>query len=88
MQRRYGSINFLDSFSITEAVEILLYAQEQEEEEKLFNRWLSYQSEMSFDDFKRNLHSVAHPKSEKQIMDDVEDIMTAFDNERGIKDVI
>lgn len=85
MQRRYGGITFLDSFTVSEAVEILLYAQEQEEEEKLFTRWIPYQSTISFDDFKHSLYSAAHPKSEKQIMNDVEDIMTAFDKERGVK---
>lgn len=53
----------------------------------LFKRWISYQSEMSFDDFKRSLYSAAHPKTEAQIMDDIEDIMTAFDIERGMKEV-
>lgn len=62
-----------------EGMEILQYAKEQKNEELLYLRWLlGYEKHMSFDDFKQNAVKVirqVRPKSQKEILSNVKDIL-------------
>lgn len=51
---------------------------DQEEEEKLFARWIPYQGQFGFEDFKQMLRkSNTKPKTDEEIMDDVNAILAA-----------
>ena len=65
--------------SLEEGLSLISFAFEQEEDSLLFQRWVNgAQYQMSFDEFKAQL--IPKPqKSEKEIFDDVEKIMVAFD---------
>jgi len=68
---------------IQEALSLIEYAFERTEEELIFQRWVSGpQLEISFDEFKTRLKPPA-PKSGKEILNEVQDIMKLFDLEGG-----
>ena len=57
-------------------------------EEKMFNRWIPYQGEISFEEFKEKMKVEAptqtiNTKSTKEIMEDVEKILKAMGGNNG-----
>ena len=86
MFRRYGGMAVLDGMNLTEAVDFLEFADEQEENDRLFFSWaVNPLMDMSFNDYKAALLSSAKPKKpEKDIIADSESILRAFDAERGL----
>lgn len=69
---------------LDEALSLIEYAFAQQEEELLFNRWIhDVQFHMSFEEFKEQLKPKPI-KAEEEILDDVKEIITLFNNqERG-----
>ncbi len=65
------------SLGIEEALLLIQYAFKQRTEELLFQRWIhDIHLSMSFDEFKASLKHKSRPtKSEKEILDDVKDIL-------------
>ena len=63
-------------------MDLLLYAFEKEEDDLVFRRWVQgAHNYVSFDSFKAGLTPVP-PKSEAAILEDVEDILTKFEDAR------
>lgn len=63
-------------------ITLLEYALEQEEEQRIFDRWIQgAQYSMSFESFKTSL-TKRPAKSEKAVLEDVENILCAFEKER------
>ena len=63
-------------------ITLLEYALEQEEDQRLFERWVQdAQYSMSFESFKESLKK-RPAKSEKAVLEDVENILCAFEKER------
>lgn len=62
---------------LEEAIDYIIFLYEEDNDEKLFLRWVNgYQDTMTFDQFKEELNArVFEPKSEKEILDDVYDII-------------
>jgi len=61
-----------------EGVEIIITAQRANDEEKLFMRWVfSYQTMMTYEDFKKKLssHKVEDDRNEEEILDSVKSIL-------------
>jgi hypothetical protein len=86
MFRRYGGMAVLNGMDLTEAVDFLEFASEQEETDRLFFRWaVNPLMDIPFDEYKAALLSRAKPKKpEKDIIADSESILRAFDAERGL----
>jgi hypothetical protein len=80
--KRYHSLEYIKSLEIEEALSLIEYAQSKREEELLFIRWIPFQVEMGFDEFKTKLKPKPI-KKEKEILTDVEKIITLFNTGRG-----
>lgn len=70
-----------------EGIEIITTAQRANNDEKLFMRWVfSYQTTMTFDDFKAKLQNsnIEDDRSEEEILDSVKDILEKFNGTKHI----
>lgn len=70
-----------------EGIEIITTAQRANNDEKLFMRWVfSYQTAMTFDDFKAKLQNsnIEDNRSEEEILDSVKDILEKFNGTKHI----
>lgn len=65
-----------------EGARFLLFVMSREEDERIFQRWLMFQNEMSFDDFKEQLKP-KRMKSEKEVLKDVESILKSWEGTNG-----
>lgn len=81
--KRYSSLECLFSFDLEDAISLIDYAFRQQDEERMFLRWVvGPQYEMSFDDFKNRLVP-SKPKSEKEILENVYGIIASIQKEGG-----
>jgi len=67
---------------IEEALSLIDYAYQKQEEELIFLRWIPYQH-ISFEEFRAQIKP-KKIKSDEEILKDVKDIITLF-NEKGVK---
>ena len=68
--------------SADEGIPLLVYALEKEEDDRIFLRWVqAAQTVMSFDAFKESLRPKSK-KTDKEVLDDVEHILTSFEERR------
>ena len=65
-----------------EAICLLSFGFEREEDDKIFARWLPLQDVISFDDFKESLIRRTVLKSNREIMKDVNEIIMAAVKEK------
>lgn len=65
-----------------EGARFLLFVMRREEDERIFQRWLMFQTEISFDDFKEQLKP-KRMKSEKEVLKDVESILKSWEGTNG-----
>jgi len=79
--KRYHSLEYIKSCEIEEGITFIEFAQAKQEEELLFLRWIPYQN-LSFEDFKKELKPKVI-KNEKEVLTDVEKIITLFNTGRG-----
>lgn len=63
-------------------MDLLLHAMEAEETERIFQRWINGYQSMSFDAFRYEL-TPKPEKSTEEIMEDVENIMAAWEVTRN-----
>lgn len=82
LYRRYSSPQSILSMDAETGIQLLEYALQQEEDDKIFSRWIhGAQYTMSFDAFKASLT----PRKEKpteEVLEDVGNILEAFEKER------
>ena len=82
--RRYGNFDYISALPFAEGAELLKFAEEQENEEKIFLRWVvGYQTTTAYGDFKNKLLKncrYSDNKTEAQILDNVSDIIERFNN--------
>lgn len=72
-------MDFVFSLPIGEALSLIQFACEKQEEELLFSRWVNGpQFQMSFDEFKQKLKPPQFKKDE-EILDEVKQILTLFE---------
>lgn len=67
---------------LEEAMDFIESIEEIERDELIIKRWIPIQFEMSFADFKARL--LTPRKTVKETLADVESILTAFNQERGV----
>lgn len=79
MHRRYSNIDFILAMDLEEASGYIRFAFEKQNDEYLFQRWLPYQAEMGFDEFKEKIRIANIPeKPDEEILSDVEMILEQF----------
>lgn len=79
--RRYGSLDYVYSLDLEEALSFIDFAYEKQTEELIFQRWIPYQH-ISYDEFKAQIKPPVI-KSDEEILNDVKDIITLFNTGRG-----
>lgn len=79
--RRYGSLDYVYSLDLEEALSFIDFAYEKQTEELIFQRWIPYQH-ISYEEFKAQIKP-QEIKQEKEILKDVEKIITLFNTGRG-----
>lgn len=67
---------------LDDAMDFIESIEEIERDEQIMQRWIPIQFEISFADFKNRL--LTPKKTEKETLSDVENILTAFNKERGV----
>lgn len=79
---RFNSIDYILNLELKEALEIIKIAIDEENEEKIFKRWLQYQDQMSFNEFKQRIGVKiedkkinVEPKRQEEILSDVKNII-------------
>lgn len=81
--RRYHNAGAVLEMPAEDGLALLLHAIEQEENDRIFSRWVcGPQYQVSFEEFKKALMRKKTVKSTKEILQDVENIMEAFEQER------
>jgi hypothetical protein len=81
-------MDYIMSLDIEECFSLVDYAYQQADEELLFTRWIPYQGEISFGEFKNKIKEKANSenisdKKEEEIYQEVESIITLFNSGRG-----
>lgn len=83
----YSNIEYFFNLDFFDAVEIIHCMQERIKEDKLFERWITYQSEFTFEEFKEKLNAkviqkqemtISSNKNTVDIMKDVNKIINAM----------
>lgn len=78
----YSNPNFIFDAEINFALDIIDALFERKNEEKMFQRWIVYQSEMSFEEFKNKLGNIKNNKydkrSSKEILNNVKKILENY----------
>lgn len=86
IHRRYADPQFIFAMPADEGVRFLLFVMSREEEElldsRLFARWIPYQAEISFEDFKEQLRP-KKMKDDKEVLKDVESILKSWEGTNG-----
>jgi len=81
--KRYGTLDYIFSLEIAEAMEQIYTAIQQDNEEKMLLRWITggYERIMSFTDFKEKLNTYTDnnqtfdARTETEILEDVRNIL-------------
>lgn len=88
----YSNIEYFFNLDFFDAIEILRCMQERIQEDKLFERWIAYQSEFTFEEFKEKLNGkviqkqemiISSNKNTVDIMKDVNKIINAMGGNNG-----
>lgn len=83
----YSNIEYFFNLDFFDAVEIIRCMQERIKEDKLFERWITYQSEFTFEEFKEKLNAkviqkeeitISSNKNVVEILKDVNKIINAM----------
>ncbi|EDP24163.1 hypothetical protein [Parvimonas micra] len=78
----YSNPGFVFDAEINFALDIIDALFERKNEEKMFQRWIVYQSEMSFEEFKNKLGNIKNNKydkrSSKEILNNVKNILENY----------
>lgn len=83
----YSNIEYFFNLDFFDAVEIIHCMQERIKEDKLFERWITYQSEFTFEEFKEKLNAkviqkeeitISSNKNVVEILKDVNKIINAM----------
>mgnify|MGYP000064226123 FL=1 len=78
----YSNPSFVFDAEINFALDIIDALFERKNEEKMFQRWIVYQSEMSFEEFKNKLGNIKNNKydkrSSKEILNNVKNILENY----------
>lgn len=82
MYRRYHDPAAILALEAEDGITLLLHAMEAEETERLFCRWINGYQHMSFDAFRAQL-TPKPDKSTEEILEDVDDIMQAWEVTRS-----
>jgi hypothetical protein len=87
LHRRYSNIDFILAMDLEEAGDYIRFVMEKDLDDKLFTRWLSYQSEIGFEEFKDKIKALNEPeKTEEEILTDVEIILEQFTRSKHASD--